>query len=55
MLGAFDLCNCFRFVTVISTFDTASSVFCVKLISSSTFLLGENFNCSDYLSQGVVP
>ena len=38
MLGTFDLSDCFYFVTVIiSTFDTASCVFCGKFISSSTF------------------
>ena len=37
MLGTFDITNCFYFLTVISTFDTACCVFCDKFITSSTF------------------
>ena len=50
MLGTFDLSNCFYFVTVISTFDTASEFFVVNLSAVAFFVLGESFNCSNLLS-----
>ena len=44
MMGTFELTNCFYFVTVISTFDTAYlCFFCDEFISSSFFVLDKSF------------
>ena len=46
----FDL-TVFYFVTVISTFDTASCVFfAINLSAVALSVLGESFNCSNSLS-----
>ena len=52
MLGTFDLTKYFYFITVTSTFNTAScfflsffSLFVISLSTVAIFVLGESFNC----------